>query len=86
MLGHDNPLTLATRNNMANLTKETGDIGEALRLLREVLADKEWVLGADQPSTLTAPASRSPAWWSESRVGRRREWQPATSHQLKSRS
>ena len=48
--GH--PDTLITRSNIAYWTGECGDAAGALRLLRELLPDRERVLGPDHPSTL----------------------------------
>ena len=46
VLGADHPDTLTTRNNIAGLTGQSGEAGEALRLFRELLPDQERVLGA----------------------------------------
>jgi len=53
VLGRDHPDTLADRGNIARWTGEGGDNAEALRLSRELLADRVRVLGRDHPDTLT---------------------------------
>jgi hypothetical protein len=49
----DHPDTLTTRANIAYLTGHSGNPGEALRLLNELLPDETRILGADHPDTLT---------------------------------
>ncbi len=51
VLGREHPDTLRTRNNMAALTRETGDTRETLRLCKKLLPDLEWMLGPDHPYT-----------------------------------
>jgi hypothetical protein len=51
-LGPDHADTLAARHDVAYWTQATGNPGEALRLLREVLTDEERVLGPDHRGTL----------------------------------
>ena len=50
--GPDHPDTLATRNNVASWTGETGDVAGARELFAALLPDMVRVLGADHPSTL----------------------------------
>jgi NACHT domain/Caspase domain/Tetratricopeptide repeat len=50
--GSLHPNTLFARHEVAHWTGWTGDGREALRLSREVMADRERVLGADHPDTL----------------------------------
>ncbi len=50
----NHPATLATRANIAYLTGEVGDAGEALRLYRALLPGYGRVLGPDHPHTLIA--------------------------------
>ena len=52
-MADDHPDTLTTRSNIAHWTGDTGDAPRALRLLRELLPDRERVLGKDHPATLT---------------------------------
>ncbi|RRD22244.1 tetratricopeptide repeat protein, partial [Actinomyces bowdenii] len=52
MLGADHPDTLASRNNLAYAYGAVGDLGRAIPLYEQNLADRERVLGADHPSTL----------------------------------
>jgi Tetratricopeptide repeat len=51
-LGPDHPSTLTTRGNIAYWTGEVGQAAEALRLLRELLPDRQRVLGPDHPHML----------------------------------
>ncbi|MGH3921352.1 MAG: tetratricopeptide repeat protein [Pseudonocardiaceae bacterium] len=43
---------MTTRHNVAYWTGEAGDPGQALRLLTELLPDRQRVLGPDHPDTL----------------------------------
>ena len=54
MLGADHPDTLASRNNLAGAYRAAGDLGRAIPLYEQTLADSVRVLGADHPQTLTA--------------------------------
>ena len=54
MLGADHPNTLTSRNHLAHAYRLVGDLGRAVPLLEQSLADGERVLGADHPSTLTS--------------------------------
>jgi hypothetical protein len=51
-MGADHPETLTTRSNIAALTAEAGNLREALRLFRELLPDRERVLGTDHPAAI----------------------------------
>ena len=51
MLGADHPHTLTARNNLAAAYRVAGDLGRAIPLLEQALADSERVLGADHPQT-----------------------------------
>lgn len=51
-LGPDHPDTLLIQHEIAAWTGQTGDVREALRLYRGVLAARERVLGPDHPNTL----------------------------------
>jgi hypothetical protein len=53
VLGPDNPVTLATRGNLARWTGEVGNAGMALALFESLLPDMTQVLGPDRPDTLT---------------------------------
>jgi tetratricopeptide (TPR) repeat protein len=50
----DDPSTLASRNNLAGAYQAAGDLGRAIPLHEQALADRARVLGADHPSTLTS--------------------------------
>jgi Tetratricopeptide repeat len=52
-LGPDDENTLSTRDGIAYWTGNAGKAREALRLLQELLPDRERVLGPDHPGTLT---------------------------------
>jgi hypothetical protein len=47
------PDTLNSRDNLASAYQAAGDLGRAIPLFEEVLADATRVLGADHPGTLT---------------------------------
>ena len=51
MLGADHPDTLTSRNNLAYAYQDAGDLGRAIPLYEQTLADRERVLGADHPQT-----------------------------------
>jgi hypothetical protein len=50
--GRDHPDTLDTRHNIARWTGEADDAPKALQLFRELVPDRERVLGRDHPDTL----------------------------------
>jgi hypothetical protein len=50
VLGADHPDTLASRSNLAGVY-EAGDLGRAIPLYEQTLADSMRVLGADHPQT-----------------------------------
>ena len=52
-LGPEHPDTLTTRHNIAYWTGRAGDVGEALRLFKELLLDQERALGPEHPDTLS---------------------------------
>lgn len=52
ILGEDDPLTLASRNQMGVFLHESGRSAEALEVLGKVLTARERVLGPDHPETL----------------------------------
>ena len=52
MLGADHPDTLGSRNNLADAYQAAGDLGRAIPLYEQTLADRQRVLGADHPDTL----------------------------------
>ena len=54
MLGADHPDTLLSRNNLAAAWQAAGDLGRAIPLYEQTLADRERVLGADHPQTLVS--------------------------------
>ena len=47
----DHPSTLGSRNNLAAAYQAAGDLGRAIPLLEQTLADSARVLGADHPQT-----------------------------------
>ena len=51
MLGPDHPQTLTSRNNLAYAYQDAGDLGRAIPLYEQTLADCVRVLGADHPQT-----------------------------------
>jgi hypothetical protein len=51
VLGPDHPLTLSSRNNLAEAYQAAGRTSEAIALLETNLADRERVLGPDHPDT-----------------------------------
>jgi hypothetical protein len=53
VLGPDHPDTLASRNNLAYAYQSAGDVGRAIPIYQQTLADAERVRGPDHPSTLT---------------------------------
>ena len=57
VLGVDHPDTLASRNNLAYAYESAGDLGRAIPLYEQTLADRERVLGSDHPTTLAVRAN-----------------------------
>jgi len=51
VLGADHPGTLTSRNNLAGAYRAAGDLGRAIPLYEQTLADSTRVLGADHPQT-----------------------------------
>ncbi|RRD29088.1 tetratricopeptide repeat protein, partial [Actinomyces bowdenii] len=51
-VGDDDHQALSLRNNLAGAYESVGDLGRAIPLYEQNLADRERVLGADHPSTL----------------------------------
>jgi hypothetical protein len=51
VLGADHPGTLAWRNNLAGAYRAAGDLGRAIPLHEQTLANSVRVLGADHPQT-----------------------------------
>ena len=54
VLGEDHPDTLGSRNNLAGAYQAAGDLGRAIPLYEQALADSGRVLGDDHPDTLTS--------------------------------
>jgi CHAT domain-containing protein len=52
-LGPEDPSTLTTKHNIADVYRYLGDYLEALNIYKEVFAVRERVLGPEDPSTLT---------------------------------
>ncbi|MDR0849239.1 MAG: tetratricopeptide repeat protein [Propionibacteriaceae bacterium] len=70
VLGADHPDTLTSRHNLAAAYESAGDVGKAIRLFEETLADKLRVLGADHPDTLTSRNNLAGAYRSAGDVGK----------------
>jgi len=51
VLGPDHPGTLGSRNNLALAYEDAGDLGRAIPLYEQALADSTRILGADHPQT-----------------------------------
>ena len=49
--GADHPDTLSSRHNLAYAYESAGDLGRAIPLYEQTLADRLRVLGADHPET-----------------------------------
>ncbi|MEU2441554.1 tetratricopeptide repeat protein, partial [Streptomyces rubradiris] len=54
VLGEDDPLALASHNNLAGVYKSAGDLDRAIPLLEKTLTDRVRVLGKDHPDTLAS--------------------------------
>ena len=50
-LGEDHPSTLYPRGNLAGAYQAAGDLGRAISLFEQTLADSVRVLGKDHPET-----------------------------------
>ena len=70
MLGADHPQTLTARNNLARAYQDAGDLGRAIPLFEQTLADSERVLGADHPATLTSRNNLADAYQAAGDLGR----------------
>ena len=55
MLGEDHPDTLTSRNNLADAYQAAGDLGRAIPLFEQALADRGRVLGEDHPDHADLP-------------------------------
>ena len=51
MLGEDHPDTLTSRSNLAGAYEAAGDLGRAIPLYEQTLADCVRVLGEDHPTS-----------------------------------
>ncbi len=69
MLGRDHPDTLTSRNNLAGAYYAAGDLGRAIPLLEQTLADCERVLGGDHPDTLHSRNNLASAYESAGDLG-----------------
>jgi len=54
VFGPEHPNTLASRNNLAYAYGSAGDLGRAIPLYEQSLADMKRILGPDHPTTLTS--------------------------------
>jgi tetratricopeptide (TPR) repeat protein len=70
VLGPDHPHTLASRHNLAYAYREAGDLGRAIPLYKQTLADRERVLGPDHPDTLGSRNNLAGAYQSAGDLGR----------------
>ncbi|MEU1805532.1 FxSxx-COOH system tetratricopeptide repeat protein, partial [Streptomyces sp. NPDC019937] len=68
--GEDHPSTLSSRNNLAGAYGAAGDLGRAIPLYEQTLADRIRVLGEDHPSTLTSRNNLASAYESAGDLGR----------------
>lgn len=57
MLGDDHPDTLTSRNYLAGTYESAGDLGRAIPLYEQALADCRRVLGDDHPLTKAVRAN-----------------------------
>jgi tetratricopeptide (TPR) repeat protein len=70
VLGADDPVTLASRDTLARAYESVGDLGRAIRLYEQTLADRLRVLGADHPDTLASRDTLARAYESVGDLGR----------------
>ena len=70
MLGADHPDTLTSRNNLAGAYRAAGDLGRAIPMYEQALADRLRVLGADHPDTLTSRNNLAGAYRAAGDLGR----------------
>ena len=66
----DHPDTLASRNNLAGAYRAAGDLGRAIPLYEQTLADRLRVLGADHPDTLASRNNLAYAYQAAGDLGR----------------
>ncbi|MGW1809094.1 tetratricopeptide repeat protein [Streptomyces sp. NPDC002078] len=69
-LGADHPDTLASRNDLAGAYRSAGDLGRAIPLYEQTLADMQRVLGDDHPNTLASRNNLAYAYRSAGDLGR----------------
>ena len=69
-LGPDHPQTLTSANNLAGAYQAAGDVGRAIALYEQTLADTRRVLGPDHPQTLTAANNLAGAYQAAGDLGR----------------
>jgi tetratricopeptide (TPR) repeat protein len=69
-LGTDHPDTLMSRSNLAFAYRAGGDLGRAVPLFEQVLADRERVLGAEHPDTLMSRSNLALAYQAGGDLGR----------------
>jgi tetratricopeptide (TPR) repeat protein len=70
VLGGDHPHTLTSRNNLAGAYQTAGDLGRAIPLHEQTLAELERVLGGDHPHTLTSRNNLAGAYQAVGDLGR----------------
>ena len=64
------PTPWARANNLAGAYQAAGDLGRAIPLYEQTLADRQRVLGADHPDTLTSRNNLAAAYGSAGDLGR----------------
>ncbi|MEO3859689.1 FxSxx-COOH system tetratricopeptide repeat protein [Acrocarpospora sp. B8E8] len=69
-LDADHPNTLSSRSNLAAAYRAAGDLGRAIPLFEQTLADCERVLGGDHPDTLASRNNLAGAYESAGDLGR----------------
>ncbi|MBW5481064.1 FxSxx-COOH system tetratricopeptide repeat protein [Streptomyces bambusae] len=70
LLGNDNPATLTSRDHLALAYQEAGDLGSAIPLHEQTLADCRRVLGEDHPHTVASCNNLALAYQKAGDLGR----------------
>ncbi|MFF7490280.1 tetratricopeptide repeat protein, partial [Streptomyces luteogriseus] len=69
-LGEDHPDTLTSRNNLASAYESAGNLGRAIPLFEQTLADSLRLLGENHPNTLASRNNLASAYESAGNLGR----------------